>query len=605
MKHYRIGMIWLLIALFSTLFAIPAGAENHREVKLGITQDERSLNLYTYNTGFPGLELVNLLYDPLFILDKSNKPIPWLVKEFTVSEDGKQYKMILHDQILWQDGKPLTSEDVKFTYEYLLKYKKSRFTTPAALVKTIQTPDPTTVIMELEKPEPDFFIQPLADLPILPKHIWSSVTDPDNFNNSLGSGPFILEDYKKDQFYKLKANPQYFKGKPEIDTLVIPIIAEANAMFTALKAGQLDVISRRVQPELVKEFESNPSIKVEKGPGFATTFLQFNAEKFPMSDQKFRQAISLAIDPQYLVDTVLLGFGTKGSPGFIHPATSSYNKAVVHKTDVEQAKSILEQAGYKDTDNDGLREAPDGKKLELVNLVQSNNPSSIRSAEIIAGWMKTIGIDMKVRPMDPDTVISLVWPEYDVTKGRNYDMTMFGWSTTMQLFPARLIDLFHSDLAGMGGTNIGGFKSTEFDKLAEQLDATLEPEKRQQIINQMQEQVAKDYPIVPLYYAEEISAYNPSKYNGWVFQDGKGIINKLSFVKNGEKAAVTAGQPAATPASTTPAAATESATSAPTQKQANANTGKGTTSIVTILIMIVIVAGGWYLLSRRKTKSER
>lgn len=601
MKCIRTGIILLLIALVSTVFVLPVGAENHKEVKLGITQDERSMNPYTYNTGFPGLELVNLLYDPLFILDQNNKPIPWLVKEFTVSEDGKQYKMTLNDQILWQDGKPLTSDDVKFTYEYLLKYKKSRFTTPASLVKSIQTPDPTTVIMELEKPEPDFFIQPLADLPILPKHIWSSVTDPDNFNNSLGSGPFILEDYKKDQFYKLKANPQYFKGKPEIDTLVIPIIAEANAMFTALKAGQLDVISRRVQPELVKEFESNPNIKVEKGPGFATTFLQFNAEKFPMSDQKFRQAVSLAIDPQYLVDTVLLGFGTKGSPGFIHPATSYYNKAVVHKTDVEQAKAILEQAGYKDTDNDGLREAPDGKKLELVNLVQSNNPSSIRSAEIIAGWMKTIGINVQVRPMDPDTVISLVWPEYDVTKGRNYDMTMFGWSTTMQLFPARLIDLFHSDLAGKGGTNIGGFKSAAFDQLAEQLDVTLEPEKRQQIIDQMQEQVAKDYPIVPLYYAEEISAYNPAKYAGWVFQDGKGIINKLSFVSNGEKSGTTATQPVATPASTTPAPATESAT--PATPQANASTGKGTSSIVTILLIIVVVAGGWYLLSRRKRKS--
>jgi peptide/nickel transport system substrate-binding protein len=596
LKRNWLGIYVLLIALFFTFPISPAGAEKDKEVKLGITQDERSLNPYTYKTGFPGLELVNLFYDPLFVLDKNNKPIPWLVKEFTISEDGKQYKMILHDNITWQDGKPLTSEDVKFTYEYVLTYKKSRFSTPASLIKSIQTPDKTTVIMELGKPEPDFFIQPLADLPILPKHIWSTVTDPDNFNNTLGSGPFILEEYKKDQFYKLKANPNYFKGKPAIDTLVIPIIQEANAMFTALKAGQLDVISRTVQPELVKEFESIPSIKLEKGPGFATSFLQFNAEKFPMSDQKFRQAVSLAIDPQYLVDTVLLGFGEKGSPGFIHPATSSYNKAVVHKTDVEQAKSILEQAGFKDKDNDGLREAPDGKKIELVNLVQSNNPTSIRSAEIIAEWMKKIGINVKVRPMDPDSVISLVWPEYDVTKGRNYDMTMFGWSTTMQMFPARLVDLFYSDLATKGGTNIGGFKSAAFDKLADQLEGTYDPEQRKQIIDKMQEQVASEYPIVPLYYAEVINAYNSAKYSGWVFQDGKGIINKLSFVTNSGTSAGTTEQPAAAPAT-----ATATATAAP--EQSNTSTGKGTNSILIILGILVVVAGGWYWLSRTKTKS--
>lgn len=596
MKFHRFLLSVLTVMLLFSISMPAFGAETAKEIKLGIPKDEKTLNPYTYESGYPGLELVNLLYDPLFLLDQNNKPVPWLVKEFTVSEDGKQYKFQLHDNIKWQDGKQLTSEDVKFMYEYVLKYNRGRFTKPAKAIKSIQTPDPTTVIMELNQPEPDFFIQPLADLPILPKHKWSSITNPDQSTDSLGSGPYILEEYKQGQYYKFKAFQDYFKGKPPIESLIVPIIEDPTATFTALKSGELDVVSRTVQPELAKEFENNPNIKLTRGTGFSTTLLQFNAEKYPLSEKAVREAISLAIDPQYLVDTVLLGYGTKGSPGFVHPKSPFYNSNVVHQTDIEKAKSVLEAAGFKDIDKDGMRESPDGKKIELVNLVASDSPTRIRSAEIVTEWMKQIGLNVSVRAMDSNTVVSMVWPEYEVTKGRNYDMAIWGWSSTMQLFPARMVELFYSDLE-IGNTNIGAFKSEAFDKLADQLKGTIKPDERQQIINKMQEQVASDYPLVPLYYEEVTNAFNPNKYNGWVFQDGKGIINKLSFVTNNGVSGTTDKQTGTQ---------SSSAGSAPTQQEStNANTGKGSNSLLVLGIILIVVVGGWYLIKKKKDDKNR
>jgi peptide/nickel transport system substrate-binding protein len=129
-----------------------------------------------------------------------------------------------------------------------------------------------------------------------------------------------------------------------------------------------------------------------------------------------------------------------------------------------------------------------------------------------------------------------MWPDFDVTKGRDFDMGVWGWSNTMQLFPDRMVELFHSDPT-IGSVNIGAYKNAEFDTLSEELSSTFDEEERMTIIKDMQSLVADDAPFITLYYQEIVNAYNPSVYEGYVFQVGKGIINKLSFV-SGEKSEI-------------------------------------------------------------------
>ncbi|QOR64588.1 ABC transporter substrate-binding protein [Cytobacillus suaedae] len=532
MKKSYLGLFLIMILLLSNLSAVSA-AGTVESLKVGITKSENGLNPYTYVTGYPGLDLVNLLYDNLFQLDENNIPQPWLVTQHTVSPDGLSYELTLHDNVKWHDGKPLTANDVKFTMEYFIKYPKSRFTNPLKSISSIEVLNDTTIKLVLSQANPNFMIQPLADLPILPEHIWSSISAPDDETNALGSGPYILEEHKAGQYYKMKANPDYFKSASPIKELIFPIIEDTTAMLNALQAGEIDAISSSISPELVEQFDSNPSLKVVRGPGYSTSLFQINAERYPMTESAFRQAIDYAIDKKYIVDTVLLGFAEIGSPGFIHPSSPFYNSDLKTVFNQEKSKELLETAGFKDIDGDGFREGQQGENIDLTTLVYSGNPIRIRTAELISEALNNVGIKNTVKAMDSTTVDSLMWPDFDVSKGRDFDLGLWGWSNTMQLFPDRMIELFYSD-PSIGSVNIGGYKNTEFDKLAEKLKETFDEAERTGIIKDMQVLVAEDAPFVTLYYQEIVNAFNPEKYDQFVFQVGKGIINKLSFV-SGEK----------------------------------------------------------------------
>ncbi|WP_061794181.1 ABC transporter substrate-binding protein, partial [Cytobacillus firmus] len=504
-SFFSVGIIILLLL---SSFNLVLAEEKVQSLKVGISKDENGLNPYTYVTGYPGLDLVNLLYDTLFNLDENNKPEPWLVKDFKVSKDGLTYELTLHDNVKWHDGKPLTADDVKFTMEYFIKYPKSRFTNPLKTIKSIEVSGETGITLNLSQADPNFMIQPLADLPILPQHIWSEVSTPDDETNALGSGPYILEEHKSGQYYKMKSNEDYFKGAPPINELIFPIIEDTTAMYNALQAGELDVISSSISPELVEQFSSNPALKVVRGPGYSTSLFQINAEKYPMTETAFRQAIDFAIDKENLVKTVLLGYAEVGSPGFIHPSSSYFNSDLKPVFDKEKAKQILEEAGFIDKDGDGFREDQEGKKIDLTTLVYSGNPIRIRTAELISEALNEVGIKNAVKAMDSTTVDSLMWPDFDVSKGRDYDLGVWSWSNTMQLFPDRMNDLFHSDPA-IGSVNIGGYKNPEFDQLGEKLKQTYDENERLSLIKEIQAFVAEDAPIIPLYYQEIVGAFNP------------------------------------------------------------------------------------------------
>lgn len=589
-----------VLLCLALLFAVlsPVSASSDKTIRLAISADERTLNPYTYNTGYPGLDLVNLVYDNLFHLDENNLPQPWLVKEYQVSDDGLTYTFNLNEGVTWQDGQPLTAADVEFTINYYLQNPHARFTNPLKIIEKIEVIDDLTLTMKLTKPDAKFLLQPLADFPVLPKHIWSEITDPSNSTTSLGSGPYILEEYKANQYYTLKANPNYFKGKPVADRIVMPLISDSNAMYTALQAGQVDIISASITPELVEQFKSNAKLKVVNGPGYSTTLLQFNADKFPMSDKAFRQAVAYAIDTQYLVDTVTLGYATLGSPGFIHPASPFGNPNLSFDPNMDTAKKILDDAGFKDTNGDGFREDPSGKAVNLEMIVQSSSPLRLRSAEIITEWLNKIGLNVKVKSLDRETVVSLVWPEYDVTKGRNYDLALWGWSAAVQLFPDRLTDLFYSDLT-VGSLNVGGYKNPEFDKLADQLATTFEENARRNIINQMQTVIADDFPLVTLYYEQVINAFNPNAYDGYVFQKGKGIVNKLSFISATGTEQTGAKEESKSSEGTSESSNNDKSSQSGQQAANQEDSGSSSTSLFILIGLIAAVLAGVYVFKKK------
>lgn len=596
---------FILFAVILVFTSIPNYAKaNVEQLRVGITKDESTLNPYTYITGNPGLDLVSLMYDNLFQLDAENTPQPWLVKEYEQSEDGLTFNMTLHDNVQFHDGEPLTTKDVAFTIQYFLDNPKSRFTNPLKNIKNVDVKSDQEITLTLEQADPNFMIQPLADLPILPEHVWSDIDNPDESDTNLGSGPYIMDDRSSGEYYRMVANENYFKGEPSVKELVFPIIEDSTALFTALRSGELDVVSASVSPELTEQFENSPNIQITKGPGFSTSLLQMNAENYPMTETPFRQAISLAIDKQALIDTVLLGYAEEGSPGFIHPSSKFYNAELASEFDIEKAKQLLKESGFEDTNGDGFVEGENGQEISLEMLVYANSSTRIRTAEIITESLNEIGIETSVRAMDMTTVDSLVWPEFDVSKGRDFDLAMWGWSSTMQLFPDRIVELFHSDPA-IGSVNIGGYSNPGFDAKAEELRATVNPEEREQLLKELQALIAEEAPIIPLTYEEIINAYNPGVYDDYTFQLGKGIINKLSFVDvDGFESASSTGEEAdeaSSDGNIASAAQKSSEKSASTDQGAPSDSG-GTLWI--LLIAIVAVIGGLILLKRKSSKSS-
>jgi peptide/nickel transport system substrate-binding protein len=497
-------------------------------VRVAIGADEGTLQPYTYVSGSPGYSMLTLVYDTLYILDADNLPRPWLASGDTVSAGGTVHTLALIRGVKWHDGTPFTSADVKFSFEFYKRYTHSRWTPRTRGITGIETPNDATVVLTLGTPEPALPVSLLADVPIIPQHLWEGVHEPKTFDNNVGTGPYTLAEYKADQFYRFVANPEYFAGRPAVDEIVMPIVKEPSTVFASLRSGQLDSTTRSLAPELVKDFQASPDLRVQRGPGFASSLLLFNAGRAPWDKREVRQAVGLAIDNKQLVETVLLGYGAAGAPGWIHPASPYYDPAATGGPNPAGARALLDGLGYKDTDGDGVREAA-GKKMEAELLVSASNPTGIRTAELIAAALKEIGISVKVSAMESTSVDARVWPGFDVAKGRDFDLALWGWTAPVMIDPFRIVGLVASD-PRVGTLNVGGYKSEAADKVADEPNGTSDPEQQKVLIRRLSAAIGTDLPFITLYYPDGVYVTRPAAYDQWVYQKGQGIFGKLSFL---------------------------------------------------------------------------
>lgn len=507
-----------------------AGAAGSLTIAIG--GDEGSLTPYTYRTGYPGWNLMGLVWDTLLVLDASNEPQPLLVADWSIDEAGTTWTFTLRDDVTWHDGEPFTAADVAFTFDYVTEFTQSRWTNAVSGVVEVTVVDDHELTIELDAPDPEFAIRPLADMPMLPEHLWSQVDDPEaaTIDEAVGTGPYRLAEYEQDQRYRLEANEDYFLGAPRVEDVNIAIFADPSTAFAALRSGEIDMSAIRLEPQLVEQFEAADDLSVARGSGFASTLLQINTERALLDQVEVRRAIGLAIDPQELIDVVLLGTGTPPNPGFVHPDSPLADPSLAHTFDPQAANTLLDELGT-EVGEDGVRTL-DGDALTFELLVYADNPQRIRAAELIQEYLAEVGIGITISPQEAVTVDDQVWPGFDVAQGRDFDLSMWGWSAPVMLDAGRIAALGHSDPA-IGTLNIGGLADAEVDAAADAVGAAEDAETRDAAARAYQAALAEARPFVPLYYADEIYGYRPANYDGWVFQDGQGILSKLSFVDIG------------------------------------------------------------------------
>ena len=502
-------------------------------VRAAITGDEGTLNPYTYISGFPGWNLLMLQYDSLLQIDAGGRPQPWLASSVSVNDELTEYSVTLVEGVTFHDGQPLTAADVAFSVDYFVNNAEaSRFARDFNGVEEVLVTDDYNLTFVLSAPNAGFDVAALADAPIIPSHIWESVTVPSEHQfeggTNIGSGPYRLVEYDEGQSYRFAANPDYFRGAPSVDELVVIVFADDAGALAAIRTGEVDVIFERIPPEQIDLLDSQDPLDVVLGPEFTTQMINYDASIRPFDDLAVRQAINLAMNRQDIVDTVYLGAATVGSPGWIHPGHPSYNPAIVPVYDVAAANALLDGAGYADSDGDGVREF-DGEPMSFEIISNSSDALRLRIAELTVEMLAAIGIETRVAGVETATWENAVWPDFDVNNGRNYEIAMWGWSAPVQADPLRLPWLVHSS-TDVGFLNLTGYGNAEMDALSEALPVEADPAERVAILGRMQEIIAEDLPFVLLLYPDGAYVYDSSVYADWEFIAGQGIVSKVSLL---------------------------------------------------------------------------
>lgn len=463
------------------------------------------------------------------VYDKLREPSPyvgqaedWLATEIKrVSDDARVWEITLREGVKWHDGTELTAEDLAFTYTYYREGPANRWTHHTSSVprmEKIEIIGPYKVRVTSLKPMPNFDVITATDLPIIQKKQWEGVEKPRSFTDiGIGTGPYMLTDYKADEYYKLKANPDYWKGKPLVDELTLVMIKDPQTMFTALKTGELDGAARSLPPELVREWADDPNIEIAKAPSLWGVWLDINYVRPPFDNRDLRHAISLAVDPEPMLKRIMLGMGKSGSTGWPHVDSFWTRPDLAAPYDPARAKAILDEQGYKDADGDGFRDTPAGEKMDWSVKVASNRPLQLRAAEIVVSQLKEVGIMSHVESIDPAS-LSALWGN------RKFDLRV------ADITPHGIADQDMEIIIYRGDAKRMTVKDTDRAAIVERwLDATTRNE-RLNISYELQTYETKYPHRVMLWYPDGLFAYNWKAYDNYASSAGYGIFHKYSFL---------------------------------------------------------------------------
>jgi len=548
------ALIAALVSLLVFTNAPALGETPKKLTKLNVVIPGYETNLTPFTITFASSpnthDLLNLVYDTLFWSETKLSPEPWLAEKADPSPDRKIWTVRLRPGVKWHDGKPFTADDVKFTFDYFKAHaaesgRYGHHVTDFPPYDHAQVLGPTEVKLFFSQPAPSFMIIPGADLPMLPQHIWTRVDKPSNETGPLpiGTGPYKVKKMTEGQGYVLAANRDYFKSKPLVDEINISVNADAAASLNDLNAGKVDLVARTVPAEMVSQLAQNNALRVVTSTREESVQLNFNTLRAPLSDPKLRKAISLAIDNQVLVKTVLGGRGRPGVDGFIHPSSPWAMPDGKHEFDPARANQLLDSAGYTRKDPDGVRKGPNGKRLEFVSLFSNREPDSLKALQLVAQMTTGIGVHLVPRAMAPAQLRLIRRGAPGQVPA--YDSYVSGLEAHTHSDPDALYYLFHSppppEPAGGSpaakslprgiGAVITGYSSAPFDQLAEQALSAIELNARKQKLYQMQAILGQDVPAIALYYPDGIYSFRPAAYAGWIPDPGQGIFTKRSFLK--------------------------------------------------------------------------
>ncbi len=491
--------------------------------------------------------MYELVYSSIYEPQFDNSFTLDLGESVTPAADNMSYTIKIKSGVKFHDGTPLTAKDVAFSlnfyrenvdFPYMNGYTYS--------FEDAVAQDDTTVLLTMNAPVPNIDYL-LAYLYILPESIWSAYSGAAamEFDNAamIGSGPFKLLDYAQGEFVHLAANKDYYGVKPNIDEVVFQTFSNEDALVQAIKTAQVDMITEFPLTAL-ETLRSSENIKVVSAPAISPELSdiiinQVSPDNCPVADGGVctghpalqdvivRQALAHATDKQQLVEIVLLGQGTPGLTLIPDALIPWFNTSIKdYAYDITLANQMLEDAGYKDVDGDGIREMPDGTtKLEFRFVWPNDSTVAPRAAELISTMWSQIGVKLQLQALDPDALTSVCCPAFD------YDFIFWGWGSDPD--PSFLLSVMTSDQIPTG-MNETGFSDSIFDDLYVQQGQQLNKETRKDMIWQMQQITFDKVAYIIPFYTNAVQAYRTDTFTGWITDEPKlelQNVNSLVAVK--------------------------------------------------------------------------
>jgi peptide/nickel transport system substrate-binding protein len=457
------------------------------------------------------------IYEPLVQVNyvKSNGDIPWLATSWTWGNGGKTLTWHLRQGVKWSDGQPFTSADVLFTYQLMAKYPALNLT--GITFTSVTAPNADTVVLDFATPQEQNFDLYASQI-IVPKHIWSTVSNPTTWAdpNPVGTGPFLLSSFSP-QGYLLVKNPHYWQpGKPEIGGLRFVAFSNNETLASAITAGQIDWAADYL-PNAQTTYLNRSSNNNYWVPAAGSDGLIPNLDTFPLSDLAVRKAISVGIDRSAIG-------AARNSP----PATNvtglpvpSFNSLVApqyqndnFQQNIAEAKAILTADGWKM--GPGGYYEKNGRQLSFSITFPSAYTDIAAAASVLTEQLKAIGINMTIDTVPASEINNLTaLGRFQSTMGYPVAYTPTAWS----FYSEQMDPQFYQPI----GKNITTYEDIERfnDPTARALFAeypTASPAKQQQIVSQLEGIWANQLPVITMIYWGDYAEWNSSQATGWATQ---------------------------------------------------------------------------------------
>ena len=442
-------------------------------------------------------DIAGLLFNGLLKYNERLEIVGDLAESWRVSEDGLTMTFVLRPNVRWHDGRPVTADDVRFTYEKLIDPAvHTPYSSAYERVSGLEVLDARTVQVRYKEP----FAPALESwmMGIIPKHLLEreDLNTTRFLRQPVGHGPYRFIRWKTGELIELSANPDYFEHRPYIDRYLYRIIPDQATLFLELLTRGVDTtgLSPLQYRRQTDSAFMQRTYRKYRYPSFGFTYLGYNLQDPRFQDVRVRRAISMAIDRQAILNGVLYGLGAAATGPYPKESWACDPDVASRAYDPAGAKVLLAEAGWADHDGDGWLDR-DGIPFRFTIMTNQGNEVRRQVGELIQQQLSQVGVEVKIRIVEWSTFL------HEFIDKRRFETVLLGWSLSRD---PDLYDIFHSSKTKEGEYNFVGYANPELDRLLEEGRRTFDLKVRQRIYHRVHQLLAADEPYAFLYVADAL-----------------------------------------------------------------------------------------------------